>query len=611
MILLVCALLLFIQISPAQTVKLNVDPVDNSTFNGKVMFGYQGWFGHPDDNSPRPNFWHWGNLSSTNSGNLHVEMYPDLREYGKNEKYSTAYSFSDGTMAPVFSSGNKQTVIRHMKWVRDYNTDGIFLQRFISEFGDKAVWMFRDSVASYVREGCNKYKRVWAVMWDGVGHADAVVNIKIDWMNLIDNLKILDGNSYLNHEGRPLVALWGYTFYDNATTAELESLIDWFHNSAATKYRASVMLGLNDNWFNKSSDWLDAFSKADVISPWSVGRYRDQGGYNNYKNTQIGSGKSWCDSRGILFVPVIWPGFSWYNLKGQTTPKNEIPRNGGNFYWLQSYGAVAFGNPTIYIAMLDELDEATAMFKTAENGSQAPAQNYWLSLDADGKKVPSDWYLRCAGKTARVIRGEINNSSTLGNPPPGIMTIRLKDNTGGNPNGSMEFIFPDFDNYSKIEISLDSGATFPFSTPDNAGAYIITGLGGGTYSVFVRHNDQMPSVDMGDVFIDGPVAIDCNALTIPRHPILHQNFPNPFHRYTKIHYKLTHPGKAHLVIIDVSGRKVRYFDLSLQAPGVHELVWDRRDTRGKLVPGGVYVYQIMVENMLHKWRDTKRMVVAF
>ena len=406
----------------AQT--LNVEPVDNSTFRGKAMFGYQGWFGHPKDQSPRPNYWHWGNMDQIGIGPLEVEMYPDLREYSASERYPTAYTFANGDVAPVFSAGNKETVMRHMRWVRDYNTDGVFVQRFISEYGDRVVMAFRDSTTVNVMKGCEAYGRVFAIMYDGVGNS--VERIKTDWMHLVDDLEVTSSDRYLQHDGRPLVSLWGFTFYDNATVDQLEALIDWFHNSAPAKYQASIKLGLNDNWFNLDQKWKDAFAKVEVISPWSVGRYSNQSGYNSYLQKQIIPGKTWCTNRGILYVPVLFPGFSWHNLK-EGEPMNQIPRQGGNFFWLQAYGAVNNKMESLYFAMLDELDEATAFFKTAENAEQAPAQGYWLNLDADGTQLPSDWYLRCAGKAADVLRGNKPLTSFLGIPDKGIMTIRVSD----------------------------------------------------------------------------------------------------------------------------------------------------------------------------------------
>ncbi|MCX6309361.1 MAG: hypothetical protein NTY32_11205 [Bacteroidia bacterium] len=418
-----------------------------------------------------------------------------MREYGSTEKYTTAYTLPTGEMAPVFASANKATVMRHIKWVRDYNTDGVFLQRFISEYGDKAVMGYRDQVTAGVKEGCEKYGRVFSIMYDGLGSTNYVANLKLDWMHLVDDLKITNNSSYLNHNGLPLVSLWGYTVRSAATCAELEDLIEWFHNNPILKYRASIKLGVNDNWFSKTQDWLDAFAKVEVISPWSVGRYSSQSGYDNYIKNQIIPGMNWCTSKGLLYVPVIFPGFSWYNLKGQTTPQNEIPRAGGSFYWLQSYGALLKGAKSIYIAMFDEVDEGTAVFKTAENESQAPAQRYWLNLNADGIPLPSDWYLRCAGKTADVLKGNRVLTSSLGAPAQGIMTIRYTENCG------LTFIFPDFPGRSTLEISLDGGITFPYSTPDNLGTFTINGLSG-TKNVFVRHPDLSP-VPMGEIKLAG------------------------------------------------------------------------------------------------------------
>ena len=55
------------------------------------------------------------------------------------------------------------------------------------------------------------------------------------------------------------------------------------------------------------------------------------------------------------------------------------------------------------IAMFDEVNEATANFKVAARRQDAPDQGYWLTLDADGFTLPSDWYLRLAGEITRIF----------------------------------------------------------------------------------------------------------------------------------------------------------------------------------------------------------------
>jgi uncharacterized protein (TIGR03437 family) len=63
------------------------------------------------------------------------------------------------------------------------------------------------------------------------------------------------------------------------------------------------------------------------------------------------------------------------------------------------------------IAMFDEVNESTAMFKVAAHRLDAPDQGYWLTLDADGFTLPSDWYLRLAGEITRIFHGESHGQS--------------------------------------------------------------------------------------------------------------------------------------------------------------------------------------------------------
>jgi len=55
--------------------------------------------------------------------------------------------------------------------------------------------------------------------------------------------------------------------------------------------------------------------------------------------------------------------------------------------------------------MFDEIDEGTAMFKLAPRRADAPVEPGFVTLDADGLVLPSDWYLRLAGAGTKVLRG--------------------------------------------------------------------------------------------------------------------------------------------------------------------------------------------------------------
>ena len=147
------------------------------------------------------------------------------------------------------------------------------------------------------------------------------------------------------------------------------------------------------------------FRSFDVISPWSVGRYGDNAGADDFQKNLIVPDLLEAQKAGRDYMPVVWPGFSWHNLNHG--PTNQIPRNGGAFYWRQSYNAVSAGCTMLYGAMFDEMDEGTAMFKLAPTKAELPAQGKFVPLNADGTTLPSDWYLRLANEAGKMLRGEI------------------------------------------------------------------------------------------------------------------------------------------------------------------------------------------------------------
>jgi hypothetical protein len=105
-------------------------------------------------------------------------------------------------------------------------------------------------------------------------------------------------------------------------------------------------------------------------------------------------------------MPSIFPGFSW--SRWNTPPSNKIPRLGGDFIWQQAFlAAGAGGAQALKIGMFDEVDEATAMYKLAPNAAARPKETWFLTLDADGLTLPSDWYLRVGGMMTHLMHTSI------------------------------------------------------------------------------------------------------------------------------------------------------------------------------------------------------------
>ena len=76
----------------------------------------------------------------------------------------------------------------------------------------------------------------------------------------------------------------------------------------------------------------DLILAADIVSPWTVGRYRTLDGATQYAQNTMKGDIAWCTEHGKEFMPVAFPGFSWHNMLPRS-PQNEIPRLKGKFLW--------------------------------------------------------------------------------------------------------------------------------------------------------------------------------------------------------------------------------------------------------------------------------------
>jgi len=407
--------------APGSTTPTGTGPqVDASTLDQKVLFGYQGWFGCPEDGSRFDGWVHWFKGNTPTASEVRVDFWPDISELTEDELFATDMTLPDGSPAMVFSSYTEETVVRHFRWMEEYGIDGVFSQRFIVGLSDPCSFERLNQVLQNVRAGAEAHGRVFVVMYDITGSEDRLVEeIKNDWAYLVDILKVTESPNYLHHDGRPVLAIWGPGFTDrNATPEQTMELIDYLQSTAPPEYRVTLIGGVPTHWRTLSGDslsdpnWAEVYRSFDVISPWLVGRFADEAGADSLKNSVMLPDMAEASASGIEYMPVVWPGFSWHN-QYSSYPLNQIPRNGGHLYWRQVYNAISAGATMLYVAMFDEVDEGTAMFKLAPTAEQIPAQGFFVPLDTDGYALPSDWYLRLGGETGRALRGEIRLSAQL------------------------------------------------------------------------------------------------------------------------------------------------------------------------------------------------------
>lgn len=392
--------------------------VDSSTLTGKVMVGYQGWFNAEGDGAGR-GYNHWANGGAVpDPKSIRVDLWPDMRELGPDERFPTEFFHADGRRAEVFSSFRRATVVRHFKWMEEHAIDGVFVQRFIHTLARPASLAHNNAVLEHCRAGARQHGRTYALMYDlsslPPGAADRLIE---DWKVLLRDTRLTSDRAYLRHRGKPVLALWGCGFNDSKPRPTLE---DWqkiitFLKTDPAAGGVAVMLGVPSFWREQRRDArtdpeLHALlAQADILSPWTPGRYRSPEQAARHGETVWQPDLEWCRARGIEYLPVAFPGFSWHNMKPEF-PFDEIPRLRGRFFWSQVAAAKKAGASMLYVAMFDEVDEATAIFKAT---SEPPTSGGVKFLTYEG--LPSDHYLWLTGMAGQVMRGEIPPTEE---PPP-------------------------------------------------------------------------------------------------------------------------------------------------------------------------------------------------
>lgn len=86
---------------------------------------------------------------------------------------------------------------------------------------------------------------------------------------------------------------------------------------------------------------------------------------------------------------------------------------------------------------------------------------------------------------------------------------------------------------------------------------------------------------------------------------LESNYPNPFNPVTTIAFNLAESGHASLKVYNTKGQLVRQLINSELNAGKHHLVWDGRDSSGRPVASGLYLYRLNTRN----FSQTRKMML--
>jgi hypothetical protein len=331
-----------------------------------------------------------------------------MREYGPAECFpAPGFTYPDGRPAQLFSSDCAATVARHFQWLRQYGIDGVWLQHFLVDMpGARGAERYptRMRVLDHVLQAAQQTGRVWALSYDSAGMPlDGIYEVLTqDWKRMVDQ-RIVASPRYLHQDGRPVVQIWGFYYnnqHDQMSVALANKLIDFFKTPGP--YAAYLVGGGSWNW-RKVPDraWQEMCLRFDAYVPWNVGNYlKDRAGDAHANTRYWADDQRECARHGTFWMPVVYPGFSWDNLTRKPPGTSIIPRRGGRFLWEQFHELSQLGVDSVYVAMFDEVDEGTAIFKVT---SAPPREGHFVGYEG----LPSDWYLRLVGEGARRLRGKL------------------------------------------------------------------------------------------------------------------------------------------------------------------------------------------------------------
>lgn len=457
--------------SDGPVVDMESDMYDS--YQGLVMAGYQGWHGAPGDGCSHNPAEAWPHYCDVNNhpfvfepGVLKnsIDFWPDVSEYSVTYK-AEGFTLPNGQTPEVYSSYDESTVNLHFKWMKEYNIDGVFMQRFVSQITSPPALDHSDKVLASAMRASNEHARAISIMYDMVGmdastSADVILNdaaaLKAKY-NLDDRSK--GQRYYLYHNGKPLVGLVSVGQASAPyTIAQAQAVVDGLQGLGF-----SVMLGVPAYWRNPGDgDCVNdktittLIKDVDIIMPWLVGVYDYDGttesavsSFSKYFSDTMEDKKfgSWVYSKGdylqateygVEYCPLVFAGFSDQNMH----PDHYVyDRHGGDFYWQQIYKNINKGAKMLYVAMFDEIDEGTAIYKClrkSEVPSNVSASDYYVvcengtcrrsatevSVSGSGswcKKASelnikfngieddqeSDYYLWLTGQASKVLKGQI------------------------------------------------------------------------------------------------------------------------------------------------------------------------------------------------------------
>ena len=253
------------------------------------MFGYQGWFACPDDGSPLGAWEHWFQRGEpVDTSTQRVDMWPDVPSSAPTSAVTTPLTLPAGRAGAALLGGSTRerraalpldARVRPGRRVpaaihvvpatsRPCSDTGPRVARNGHAAADSNVRVFAImyDVAGYPRETrCRRHEaRLGASRGHAARHRESAL---------------------LHHRGRPLLAIWGFGFTDRSPTPRTGGGADRIlQEQSGSPLSRDVARRRPARWRTLTRDsqtdpaWARVYRSLDIVSPWTVGRFRDAQG---------------------------------------------------------------------------------------------------------------------------------------------------------------------------------------------------------------------------------------------------------------------------------------------------------------------------------------------
>ena len=239
-----------------------------------------------------------------------------------------------------------------------------------------------------------------------------------------------------------------------------------------------------------------------------------------------------------------------------------------------------------------------------------PGYGYWMRSTGDGEITLTlgvsarvapreDYSLKDKANTLSINGSELYFGVELSDrerltyslppkPPAGAFDVRFKDG------------WRHVEDYGEIEVMKTTETlTIDYNIMVNAGEHmnwVLTSDNGKDYTLEGSGEVTIPSSERFLLNREPVVPITFS---------LHQNYPNPFNPITTLRYDLPSDALVTLSIYDMLGREIVQLVSTNQKAGFKSVQWNAKDSVGRPVSAGVYLYQIRAG----KFVETKKMVL--